>query len=98
MVTLNMSNIHLIKERTSTGRSNKLPRNIRKDHNRFRPQICENGKVRGLGSFETIKEAEIVQLKAEIARDKRYIEAAQKVVAGMEKRLTELQLKLKQVA
>jgi hypothetical protein len=75
-----------------------LPQGIRIEGNRYRPQICENGKSRGLGSFETQEEAEMVHLKARIERDERYIADAQKTVDGLKLRLESLRPEVKKAS
>ena len=83
---LNISNIWVTTQRVAL-KDNGLPNGIRIRHGKYHAELCIGGERTRLGKFESLQEAEIVYLKARIARDKRYI---QEGVEAVEKRLEAL--------
>jgi hypothetical protein len=71
-------------------KNNGLPAGIRTRFGKYCPQLCIDGKPTRLGKFETLQEAEIVYLKARIARDKKYIQEGLNAVNKLESKLTML--------
>jgi hypothetical protein len=86
---ISLSNLWVTTQKIAI-KGNGLPVGIRTRHGKYCPQLCISGKPTRLGKFETIEEAQIVYLKARIARDKKYIKQGLDAVNKLEIKLTRM--------